>query len=58
MNCGYCKDKINLALNGFSGIKEKFCQTCWSKIYSVYKGNRIAKEEPEILNWVVKIKNE
>ena len=56
MLCGYCKKEISMALNGFSGIKrKKFCQSCWSKIYTVYEGFRYAEEEPEILKWVLKI---
>jgi hypothetical protein len=57
MKCGYCQQPINMALNGFSGIKKKkFCQSCWSKIHSVWDGIRIMEEEPQILNFVLRIK--
>lgn len=56
MKCGYCKDKIALAHNGFSGIDAKFCQTCWHKIYIVYSVFRLLNREPELLEFANKIK--
>jgi len=55
MKCGYCKEKIALGHNGFSGIKEKFCQTCWSKIYNIHNALRRMENEPKILQFVLKI---
>jgi hypothetical protein len=55
MKCGYCKDKIALAHNGFSGIKLKFCQSCWHKIYNVSSALQRLEQEPQLLNFVLKI---
>ena len=55
--CGYCKDKIALAHNGFSGIENvKFCQTCWHKIYSIHNAMELLAREPDIIKFVIQIK--
>jgi hypothetical protein len=55
--CGYCNQEIFLAPLGFSGIKKtKFCHSCWSRIYTVYKGMNYLETEPEILKFIFKIK--
>lgn len=54
--CGYCNDKITMAPLGFSGVKDVFCQTCWSKINTAFDGIQIINNEPQVLKWVVQIK--
>ena len=54
--CGYCKDKITLAPNGFSGLEDKFCQTCWTKIALVNTAFQIMQREPNIVEWASLIK--
>lgn len=54
--CEYCKENTAHQSNNFSGLKKKsFCQGCWSKIYTVYKGLNFLEQEPQILNMVLKI---
>jgi len=55
--CSYCKDKIELAPNGFYGMNDKFCQSCWSRINTVYEGLRILSNEPHIMDFVKRIQN-
>jgi hypothetical protein len=52
VKCGYCKDEIKLALNGFSGLpNDKFCQSCWSKIYTVHQAQRLILKEPKLIEF-------
>ncbi len=56
-NCSYClKEAYNYET--FSGLpKKKFCMSCWYKIYDTYKSLNMLEKEPEILKFVLKIKN-
>jgi len=48
-----------LAPNGFSGIpKAKFCQSCWSKIYTIWQAQRYVMKDPILFEWAAKIKVE
>jgi len=55
--CAHCNEEIKIGDYTFIEIpKKRFCQSCWHKIYTLWKAQRLSLQEPSLLDWTHKIK--